>query len=246
MRNATGIVVLAGVLLGAEAQARYFMPRTGNFLSADRAGMIDGPNQYAYARSNPVLFIDPTGETALVVYGDPGAIRTQTAGTWRLSDGNRKSFETALVAAVQSYVSDENKNDILVESWFAAIRDPSRFDEKGINEVLYVGHGDLDRPLLRPLPDKPIDVVDFAEFVKKVSSYGVIHVLGCNTVNTGFAQSLANQTRIVEAVDNKARFKVDWNSNFQVTGITLMGNTVWYQAGFNVNLRPHPPIVTPP
>ena len=42
-------------------RARYYDPATGRFLSPDPAGMVDGPNLYAYAGGNPVTFVDPTG-----------------------------------------------------------------------------------------------------------------------------------------------------------------------------------------
>jgi len=48
---------------------RYYSPRTGNWLSPDRAGMIDGPNLYQYVRGNPVSFRDPTGQSLAAVVG---------------------------------------------------------------------------------------------------------------------------------------------------------------------------------
>lgn len=61
MRNVIALAVLVAGLAGTDAHARYFSPMTGNFLSPDRAGMLDGPNAYAYAHSNPVMYTDPTG-----------------------------------------------------------------------------------------------------------------------------------------------------------------------------------------
>ncbi|MEQ1736633.1 MAG: RHS repeat-associated core domain-containing protein, partial [Rhodoglobus sp.] len=40
---------------------RFYMSRTGNWLQADRSGMIDGPSLYQYVKANPVAMKDPTG-----------------------------------------------------------------------------------------------------------------------------------------------------------------------------------------
>ncbi len=55
------LVGIGVVVLGTAAEARMVLPREGRFLSPDRAGMIDGPNQYIYAMANPVMFTDPSG-----------------------------------------------------------------------------------------------------------------------------------------------------------------------------------------
>lgn len=41
--------------------ARYYAPWLGRWTSPDPAGLVDGPNLYAYASSNPVVFVDPEG-----------------------------------------------------------------------------------------------------------------------------------------------------------------------------------------
>ncbi|HEX8906891.1 MAG TPA: RHS repeat-associated core domain-containing protein, partial [Longimicrobiaceae bacterium] len=40
---------------------RYYLPWTCRWASPDPAGMVDGPNLYAYCRGNPVNGVDPTG-----------------------------------------------------------------------------------------------------------------------------------------------------------------------------------------
>ncbi len=42
-------------------RATYYDPITGRFLSRDPAGMVDGPNVYAYVGNNPVSSRDPSG-----------------------------------------------------------------------------------------------------------------------------------------------------------------------------------------
>ncbi|WP_158511670.1 SpvB/TcaC N-terminal domain-containing protein [Bradyrhizobium sp. CCGE-LA001] len=41
--------------------ARYYAPWLGRWISADPAGVVDGPNRYCYVGSNPVSHMDPTG-----------------------------------------------------------------------------------------------------------------------------------------------------------------------------------------
>jgi RHS repeat-associated protein len=43
-------------------RARYYVPWLGRWASADPAGMVDGPNLYAYARGGPTNWVDPTGQ----------------------------------------------------------------------------------------------------------------------------------------------------------------------------------------
>lgn len=50
-------------------RSRYYDPQLGQFISEDPLGMRQGEwNLRAYARSNPLFYIDPTGQTAFVQY----------------------------------------------------------------------------------------------------------------------------------------------------------------------------------
>ena len=42
----------------------------GGWMQVDRAGMVDGPQQYLYARASPSRFIDPTGEVCIGAHCD--------------------------------------------------------------------------------------------------------------------------------------------------------------------------------
>jgi RHS repeat-associated protein len=48
-------------------RARYYDPDTGRFLSEDPLGLEGGVNLYVYAGNNPVMFVDPEGEIAVLV-----------------------------------------------------------------------------------------------------------------------------------------------------------------------------------
>jgi RHS repeat-associated protein len=41
--------------------ARYYAPWLGRWTAADPAGLVDGPNRYAYVRGSPIMMHDPTG-----------------------------------------------------------------------------------------------------------------------------------------------------------------------------------------
>ena len=47
--------------------ARYYAPWLGRWVACDPAGLVDGPNLYQYARSNPCRMADPSGTEAEVV-----------------------------------------------------------------------------------------------------------------------------------------------------------------------------------
>jgi len=46
--------------------ARYYAPWLGRWVSCDPAGLVDGPNSFAYVQSNPVGRLDPTGNAGLL------------------------------------------------------------------------------------------------------------------------------------------------------------------------------------
>src|SRR5690606_33192135 len=57
-------------------QSRYYNPETGRFLTRDNfEGFENEPlslNKYSYVHNNPILFVDPSGNYAVVVYAIPG------------------------------------------------------------------------------------------------------------------------------------------------------------------------------
>ena len=64
------VVALVALLsLSSTAHGRWFDAERGIWLSRDQAGHVDGPNLYAYVRSNPIALQDPMG---LVASSCPG------------------------------------------------------------------------------------------------------------------------------------------------------------------------------
>ena len=46
--------------------ARYYAPWLGRWTAADPAGLVDGPNLYAYVRGNPIRMQDPIANSAIL------------------------------------------------------------------------------------------------------------------------------------------------------------------------------------
>ncbi|MBQ7907075.1 MAG: RHS repeat-associated core domain-containing protein [Clostridia bacterium] len=62
-------------------KSRYYDPKTGRFISMDSTDYLDpniigGANLYAYCNNNPVMYADPTGKSASVVFLVIGIIAT--------------------------------------------------------------------------------------------------------------------------------------------------------------------------
>jgi RHS repeat-associated protein len=69
-------------------EARYYAPWLARWVSADPAGLIDGPNVYRFVSGNPISIIDPSGTVGAVIGGGAlilwlgGEITVGSAITW--------------------------------------------------------------------------------------------------------------------------------------------------------------------
>ena len=79
--------------------ARYYAPWLGRWTSCDPAGLVDGPNLYAYVGDNPVAYGDPSGKEARVIL-DPQH-HTATVQTTVHIYGVDASQRTAVQAVTQ-------------------------------------------------------------------------------------------------------------------------------------------------
>ncbi|MGY8820875.1 MAG: RHS repeat-associated core domain-containing protein [Pseudomonadales bacterium] len=65
---------------------RDYDPETGRYVESDPTGLNDGPHTYAYVYSNPLSYVDPTGQWGLAggVYGAiAGGIGGSISGGWQ-------------------------------------------------------------------------------------------------------------------------------------------------------------------
>ena len=72
-------------------RARFYAPDLGRFLSEDPAGLIAGPNRYAYVDNRPLSLIDPSGLAAPppISGAGPGPLFAgKPAGYWVTTDGD--------------------------------------------------------------------------------------------------------------------------------------------------------------
>jgi RHS repeat-associated protein len=103
--------------------ARYYAPWLGRWTSCDPAGLVDGLNQYSYARDNPIAYMDATGRwsrfwsivavagvvAAVVVVGvvtaGAGAGPAAAVGAGLLEAGAETAIATTAVVATETTVA---------------------------------------------------------------------------------------------------------------------------------------------
>ncbi len=119
------------------AQARYYMPEVGRFISEDAyKGTVAEPqslNWYVYCRNNPILYIDPSGNVTIVFNyvnpDNPDSSFTDQANNSAYFNATRKGVKMIAVTSVQDFV----------DAW-------NDLDDSDIDDVyllLYGGEGDL-------------------------------------------------------------------------------------------------------
>jgi RHS repeat-associated protein len=90
--------------------ARYYNPRSGNFLSPDPAGLGSGSlDLYAYAAGDPLNYFDPDGWAKVVYY----AITSKADGKTAL--GTNQGFTKARWAFVISDIKDGVKQNVIYD-----------------------------------------------------------------------------------------------------------------------------------
>jgi RHS repeat-associated protein len=120
-------------------RARYYDPKAGRFISADRLPYVDGPNNYSYVLNNPVNFLDPLGLQThdSVTRTLQGAIRRGDVGEIEniLSSAERvlsQELKDAARAAIQKFRS--KAGDYIAQRCKGSIN--RKFPEELRNETL--------------------------------------------------------------------------------------------------------------
>ena len=86
---------------------RYYDPYTGKYITSDPLGLVDGPNTYQYACSNPVRYIDSLGLQSAV-----GAANPVNAGSFAAAGMGRRAAKSAAgaTAATNNKDGDDCEN----------------------------------------------------------------------------------------------------------------------------------------
>lgn len=232
-RTWQGMLDLPGSGLFA-AGSRTYDPLTGAFLECDPALFPDGPNAFAYARSNPLAFADPSGLMA-VPQGQTG----QAAGTGAVNGsmlpfalgGTKRELEwyERFIAAVGGAVW--SIANIFIEAgkqvydlggytgaWFGEVTEFYKYEHEavsGIGRMAEQGMGTVDifKGMGRNIIETPGRVLDAAER----GDYG------------GFGYEAMNLYMLGRATHGLAKGSASFAFNRGVGALELLGprGTAW-------------------
>ena len=93
--------------------ARYYAPWLSRWTAADPAGMVDGPNLYAYVRGNPVRLVDPDGRES----GDVNVDAAVAAASEKLNEAT----ETATAAGEAAAIGQTTGQDVTARAYNTAL-----------------------------------------------------------------------------------------------------------------------------
>jgi RHS repeat-associated protein len=134
-------------------RARYYHPQLGRFVAEDPIGLAGGTNLYAYANNNPVLYVDPNGESWVTAAGIIAAIAIAYAG-WEFYEAAKKIDE----ATDQSYGAAP---DLLRDPWRSdanPVQDAQRKVPEAAKEAVKKGielEKEIFDKIKKPKPRKP-------------------------------------------------------------------------------------------
>ena len=126
--------------------ARYYAPWLGRWASSDPAEMIDGPNLYLFARSNPIRSTDPSGtdsETPELIEGNPDyAVRNNPDKMFLENANARVNWHNAIDATLESEfgLGSPEKNQAAFENKIDSLDDGPQQVKKRLNLKSKLGY----------------------------------------------------------------------------------------------------------
>ena len=147
---------------------------------------------YVYGNLNPLIHVDPDGERALIIIGDPRAFQSEGR---RIEAAELPSYRKAVGSAVNPFLREANRKDPLIVQYGDKQMATPRDD---IDEVVIVGHAGVVKiegadgtsalaPALLPFSTKEKDVSGNdvgAAVVSAAPKVESITTLGCNACST--------------------------------------------------------------
>ncbi|MEQ1507719.1 MAG: RHS repeat-associated core domain-containing protein, partial [Myxococcota bacterium] len=177
--------------------ARYFAAWLGRWERVDPAGMVDGPNRYAYFRGSPIRNADPTGQATTAdllnstaplaytpeMYEQMPALRQQLQGTAVRQHAQEVDAHPVKAAAVA-----------LAEGMVGAMRsDVATPMERGVHGVGMVVSGETAGPLFDSIAQGEV-TPEAQEAVSRVLAWSVVG--GALARGGGLALELAAKSRV--------------------------------------------------
>ncbi len=115
--------------------ARYYAPWLGRWVSADPAGLVDGPNLYLYTLCNPVRFYDRTGRQSI----EERIEKIESPIGWFFAKTGYDIWNVASLGTLSKVETQKNLGTWqgVGESTFTAVRNVSNTASFGLQERIY-------------------------------------------------------------------------------------------------------------
>ncbi|CAM4132194.1 hypothetical protein F901_03000 [Acinetobacter dispersus] len=170
---------------------RYYNPELGRYMEADPIGLEGGLNPYAYAGSNPVMNVDPSGLDFTTGFGG------MLFETYNWATGNGFDWQNVKGAFQDGYNGQGSFNNQYANMAWAATNDLMNFGTLGggtiIKNTVQLGVKQLDNVIQMTKFSSPKLEFRSIDFVGPPKMYGPYHRLGDSMENI---QSIKNSKEL--------------------------------------------------